>query len=645
MRFRLHVRYGGPSRRRVILFASVMAILALGSSLTPRAHAKDGPSDLVVHEWGTFLSMSGSDGMVLDGMYHEEHKLPAFVHARSREQLRLPCTLIKGETPVIYFYSKERQNVRVGVGFPQGIWTQWYPQAAAVMPGLIKNAANPDSLRGGRVCWYAEIIPPSQVPREMPDKPGNELGPDALLPATSSDALWNYARDVDAAVVKTWSAAGGANKPEYERFLFYRGLGRSKLPLRFDATAGGTLALDPDPALAHGISHLFVIRIENGRGGYSYLPSLVGGQRVSGVIPSLSESQPLDAFTRSIADALANRLTDSGLYSKEARAMVNTWTTSYFQTEGVRVLYVLPQSWTDAFIPMTVAPAPKQIVRVMVGRVELLSPERERLAGRAVRDLADRSPEKRAHAYQFLREQGRYVEPIVRRVQNTTEDPSVRLLCRRLLLSEFVTELRAAIHYADDGKTAGTDPVLLKAELARLLRDLGLSDQARAEAEAALLAIKAQPTDPNSRIAENPDLLEVRAAAVEATGDDRKAAVLYARRLELQTRGWKGNIDPTVIAELRDWWVGRAYAQCMARTASAASRIAALEHEMSERSFQSIEPAAKRHSFVLLALLLESQRKFVSAERAWSLVATMHEINAAAAAPISKEKPVDQPGT
>ena len=41
-------------------------------------------SDLVVHEWGTFLGMSGSDGSALDAMYHEEHALPAFVHGRAR---------------------------------------------------------------------------------------------------------------------------------------------------------------------------------------------------------------------------------------------------------------------------------------------------------------------------------------------------------------------------------------------------------------------------------------------------------------------------------------------------------------------------------------------------------------------------------
>ena len=55
----------------------------------------------------------------------------------------------------------------------------------------------------------------------------------------------------------------------------------------------------------------------------------------------------------------------------------------------------------------------------------------------------------------------------------------MRTLCRRLLLTELVTELRAAVHNAADGKRLTIDPVLLRAQLARLLREIGLSAEAR----------------------------------------------------------------------------------------------------------------------------------------------------------------------
>ena len=111
-------------------------------------------SDVVVHEWGTFLAMNGSDGVGLEGMYHEEHALPGFVHARSRDQLRLPSVVIKGETPVIYFYTDRPQKVRVDVRFPKGIWTQWYPQARKRGRGDRGRAeARPPAHRAGTARW------------------------------------------------------------------------------------------------------------------------------------------------------------------------------------------------------------------------------------------------------------------------------------------------------------------------------------------------------------------------------------------------------------------------------------------------------------------------------------------------------------
>ena len=42
----------------------------------------------------------------------------------------------------------------------------------------------------------------------------------------------------------------------------------------------------------------------------------------------------------------------------EAAALVNTWRSSYFDHEGLRVLFILPKAWTDTFIPMRTAGRP-----------------------------------------------------------------------------------------------------------------------------------------------------------------------------------------------------------------------------------------------------------------------------------------------
>ncbi len=142
-------------RPRMFGLVSLIALLAGASPPEPPAN------DLVVHEWGTFLAMGGPDGVALDGMYHEEHGLPSFVHARGRDQLRAYSAFSKGETPVIYFYTAKEQPVRVEVKFPRGLWTQWYPSAAGVFPkfGAMPSA---DTLRDGRIVWNASIIPAEQ---------------------------------------------------------------------------------------------------------------------------------------------------------------------------------------------------------------------------------------------------------------------------------------------------------------------------------------------------------------------------------------------------------------------------------------------------------------------------------------------------
>ena len=40
-------------------------------------------SSFIVHEWGTFLSVQGSDGVTLGGMVDNDEVLPAFVESRS----------------------------------------------------------------------------------------------------------------------------------------------------------------------------------------------------------------------------------------------------------------------------------------------------------------------------------------------------------------------------------------------------------------------------------------------------------------------------------------------------------------------------------------------------------------------------------
>lgn len=458
-------------KRGYVWVGALLTVGLAGATITARSVSPEDP--LVVHEWGTFLSMNGSDGVTLDGMYHEEHALPEFVHARSKDQLHLRASDLKGETPVIYFYTQQERQISVRVGFPQGVWTQWYPQAEMVGSSS-EQAGTPLAPRNGHITWNAQILPVPEG-RKAP-----------TLPVTASDALWNYARDVDAAYVRTTDRSHG-ERSEYERFLFYRGLGQAKMPLGLSYADGGTLTLPADAGFS--LKHLFVLRVEKGKAAYRYLPELKPGDRLIQTLPTLDDARPIAECTAKISDDLVNRLGQSGLFPKEAHAMVNTWKHSYFESDGVRVLYVLPQSWTDKFLPMTLDPKPNVLVRVMVGRTELLTPEREAQARNAVRDLASPEAAKREQAFDWLREQGRYVEPILRQVLRSRPDARTETLCRRLLLTDFATNLRAAARSAN-GTAIVEAPYSIHSQLAVTLRDMGLNAEAKQEADTVLAMLR-----------------------------------------------------------------------------------------------------------------------------------------------------------
>ena len=457
---------GDPMREKMLAVA--LAAFVAAGTLTVITSASSG--GLVVHEWGTFLAMNGSDGVTLDGMYHEEHALPAFVHARGRNELRLRASNLKGETPVVYFYADRPVRVRVEVGFPGGLLTQWYPQADFVGPSFVQSGSLPRA-RNGRIGWTVDLMPPSIARPSLPEAP--------------SDALWQYSRNVDAAFVSAVDSTRPGNPKEWERFLFYRGLGEARLPLDVSANGGARLTCGPD--LMEGLRDVYLIRVENNRGVYRYVPSLRCGEQIAGVVPTMDGAQDVNRFATAIADHLAARLEGHGLYTPEARAMVNTWRTSYFTTDGIRVLFVLPQSWTDRFIPMNVDPRPDELVRVMVGRIELLTPERERAAETAVSSLASPDPQVRELAFATLRDQGRYVEPIIRRTMQSSSDERVRLFCRRLLMTDFITDIRTSLTDAAAGARLVQEPVYARAQLASLLRAIGLNDEAQEEGELALV--------------------------------------------------------------------------------------------------------------------------------------------------------------
>jgi hypothetical protein len=150
-----------------------------------------------------------------------------------------------------------------------------------------------------------------------------------------------------------------------------------------------------------------------------------------------------------LADAVKDALVESGLYEKEANAMVNTWRSSWFGETGTRLLYILPRSLTDRVLPLTITPQPRQTVRVLVGRMEIMTPGEESRVAALVKDsyvqrqaanVSGQGP--RYAGPKELTTLGRLAEPALARVRILSNDPEIRAEAAALLQQMIGTPSR-----------------------------------------------------------------------------------------------------------------------------------------------------------------------------------------------------------
>ena len=71
------------NRLAVLAVAAAAAAAAAGAGLAGDAAPRP-RAPFTVHEWGTFTSMQGADGVALEGLSREEETLPAFVYSRTK---------------------------------------------------------------------------------------------------------------------------------------------------------------------------------------------------------------------------------------------------------------------------------------------------------------------------------------------------------------------------------------------------------------------------------------------------------------------------------------------------------------------------------------------------------------------------------
>ena len=176
---------------------------------------------VIAHEWGTFTSIAGTDGRALQwAPLVGPADLPCFVASLGPWGFKDRASgLVRMETPVIYFYSQVPVTLSVRVGFPQGWVTEWYPQATRVTPSLVEMSPA-GSFSGGEIHWDGLEVRPGENPK---------------LPSSTGQSHYYVARKTDAAPLRMGT--------QWEKLIFYRGVGDFAVPLRPLFTAEGRLRI------------------------------------------------------------------------------------------------------------------------------------------------------------------------------------------------------------------------------------------------------------------------------------------------------------------------------------------------------------------------------------------------------------------
>ncbi|MEM7699418.1 MAG: hypothetical protein AAF236_13555 [Verrucomicrobiota bacterium] len=328
--------------------------------------------DLVAHEWGTFTQVVGSDGITIPWWtprLTESGELPEFVKPVFRMGMSKTIRpwVVRMETPVIYFYAERPiQDLRVEVDessfpstevypasstplfsfFPQAVWDQQAQQTENVEPKVRQ--------------WDLNLLPPSDpIGGLLP-----EIGP--------RGGHYAHAREVPEAWWVVNRSQQSDQADEVEKFIFYRGVGNHGMPPRIHRVKSDSLVF-------HATAQLQFV-IENIDGVFSWTSFRPTGEQEGdslSIHPLPSKSEQASSDAEALSDALVDELAASGLAVPEAKAMVATWSNSWLEESGLRVLEILPRSWIDESLPLRITPQPAETERVFVGRWELFRPELE----------------------------------------------------------------------------------------------------------------------------------------------------------------------------------------------------------------------------------------------------------------------------
>ncbi|MBL8889373.1 MAG: hypothetical protein JNL67_05310 [Planctomycetaceae bacterium] len=465
------------------LAATASVGLGLTTTLAPLQAQETNPAPpsgkFIVHEWGTFTTFSGSNGVHLDFRPLKDQELPGFVFDRANQSGYLWFgkgrlkTRVRMETPVTYFYTDVERRIHVDVEFPRGLLTEFYPPVRSQYPPFDdKTATSEDGepIGNGKLHWgEITLIPTAQLRPPVSDILTSQILGDHLATTIFPEAHGNHydaARHTDSAIVHMRLESEATKTPTgqgptgdfFEKFLFYRGVGKFEIPVSVTSEVPGVLNVTN-----HGrevLRRAIVYQLNGETITYEIVPNVAPGKSVT----VRQSNRPVEMNT--VAEILRQELVAAGLYEKEATAMINTWTSSWFMEQGTRLFYMVPQETTDRELPLHISPQPDEQLRVMVGRVEIMSAsEEQRLIG-IVKQAAEQRltnlnqqlaqgvehPVAPIIVPEEFRQLGRLAEPALHRLRDVSLDANVRNEAEAILAQLAVDRALEEVQSRDAGQ-------------------------------------------------------------------------------------------------------------------------------------------------------------------------------------------------
>jgi hypothetical protein len=328
---------GGPTDLPCFVKHVRMATPAPAANTRPAATVSDTIRRIIPGGVRTLNTSAVTKGEVIVGLRPAGTTAPIGQPLLTFEEARQSLWgKVRMETPVIYFYSADPYDVRVTVSFRQGVITEFYPtpenETAPFSTMTLRNPQHAHTMN-----WNVSVVP------KQPE----------LYPHGGEASHYYAARATDATPLRV-----GA---ESEKFIFYRGVANFEVPIRAFMTNDSVLVVSEmgQPR----VPAVILFENRNGRMGFRSLGALE--THITVAKPALT------ANVASIRAELQKVLEKAGLYPKEATAMLDTWRDSWFE-EGLRVFYLTPETTVNTILPLQITPAPTDVKRVFVGRVELI---------------------------------------------------------------------------------------------------------------------------------------------------------------------------------------------------------------------------------------------------------------------------------